>query len=755
MSLRQKILLYSLILCSCDFLDEVPLPDSDAVETLDSVDSTDPVDSCEDITSLFLETTNDDTIENTKSDKTSATCCQLVGEGISVSQSEFRVTIRWGLPTESPLQFLLHNSAGEEILHGETDKNTIQWIPTESGWYNLVVTSHTESIINHTFWIDLRACDSPTTIVHQGDQICIQWGSRIEQNFQLELSSIDTSDRIWTGTTKSPYFRTSLNIGTYRFSYTGENQQAKSLFFERQFDYAIDRKGTTIEPGPNSISEHFSGWINFIADSHPKDTFYRFFVQTSTGHEIVQLETTRNSMRYFVEPGLYRWAVRPFQQTQSEIVPGKLSDWQNFSVVRDTDINVSDSDITLVQDAIRGISIDPDEVAKGQRHFEIDSFPVHGTLSGDKTSFLNYQPNPGYTGIDYAKYRIHAGDRASNTATITFRVVLPQNPTRSYFVPEFGTVNSTEGTPAPPTHTGSSLPQSFAVVSGLGRVIDAIGQNGNVLWRYQKENTWASLAVCNDTLVFCDNDIIYWIDNNSGHLLHTERYPAKLLFVNPTPQGLLVGEWTTDTEQHIAMFWPKTGLLWKLPQAFNWPRWSAIHNNLIVVANTYDSSIIGIDLENGDELFSEDVFFANDVRFLNPQSLLIVEEHADRVWTYDIASKSRNWVVGAANGLENVNLDLDQLTELSHTMRIDPSDEMSYSKSWRGYAGIQTLYAPNGAIALPNGGLYVADTDNHRVVYVDVHGKIVSEITGFNNPNKVSFLTSSVSIPDEICHPER
>jgi len=53
------------------------------------------------------------------------------------------------------------------------------------------------------------------------------------------------------------------------------------------------------------------------------------------------------------------------------------------------------------------------------------------------------------------------------------------------------------------------------------------------------------------------------------------------------------------------------------------------------------------------------------------------------------------------------------------------------------FSGINSLYSPNSAIRLASGGYYIADTDNHRVIYLDDMGIVVSVLSGFNNPTQV------------------
>ena len=45
---------------------------------------------------------------------------------------------------------------------------------------------------------------------------------------------------------------------------------------------------------------------------------------------------------------------------------------------------------------------------------------------------------------------------------------------------------------------------------------------------------------------------------------------------------------------------------------------------------------------------------------------------------------------------------------------------------------VAALYSPNDA-AILDGQLYIADTDNHRVIQIS-NGKVTAELTGFNEP---------------------
>jgi starvation-inducible outer membrane lipoprotein len=50
-------------------------------------------------------------------------------------------------------------------------------------------------------------------------------------------------------------------------------------------------------------------------------------------------------------------------------------------------------------------------------------------------------------------------------------------------------------------------------------------------------------------------------------------------------------------------------------------------------------------------------------------------------------------------------------------------------------ASVTNLYSPNDAVTA-DGRVYIADTDNHRVIEL-LGGRLVAQLTGFNNPVNV------------------
>ena len=168
--------------------------------------------------------------------------------------------------------------------------------------------------------------------------------------------------------------------------------------------------------------------------------------------------------------------------------------------------------------------------------------------------------------------------------------------------------------------------------------------------------------------------------------------------------------------------------------ALSFGRGADIRGNMIAFADTFGLRIVVQSLVDGTILDEFPTYYPNDVAWRG-DFLYIVEEHHDRILAWNSISKRKFVVLAPPNPtLWDPNITLTT-EETGYCGTDAPSPR---SKSSDICSGEFTLYAPNG-LWLRKDGMFIADTDNSRVVYV-VDGKVVSVLLGFNNPVSVVAL---------------
>ncbi len=366
----------------------------------------------------------------------------------------------------------------------------------------------------------------------------------------------------------------------------------------------------------------------------------------------------------------------------------------------------------------------------------IERPPTRG-LARTGAQGVTYVPEAGFTGSDEIVYHLASGSETSRSATLRVQVIPEQNPARSYFVPHrSATLNIQAGTPKPAQHVGGDFECDLIVMSSIGRVIERIDRSGNTVWRYQTDQSSRSGAVDGDLVVFPDGDRIIWLSLTDGTLVKSVKLGAIVHFVSPTPFGYLFSSGTA-AKTSVHLWKPELGIAFSTPSVHSYPRWADYDGHSLCVADTFGHSVTVYQGLGPLVLAQIPAFYPNDVRILPDSRLLITEEHGERIWIESPLGGPPELVLASPYALD---LSAEPMAVRRHatTLSIDTGNPLSPSKSSRGYAGPQTLYAPNGAVGLPSGAFLIADTDNHRVIQIDASGHVVAEMLDFNSPNKVA-----------------
>ena len=171
-------------------------------------------------------------------------------------------------------------------------------------------------------------------------------------------------------------------------------------------------------------------------------------------------------------------------------------------------------------------------------------------------------------------------------------------------------------------------------------------------------------------------------------------------------------------------------------------RGADLQGSMLVVSDTYGDRVYGIDIRDNERLFQIKVAVPNSVHFVGPGKILLTEEHVNRVTTYDIIKKQYKLLMGCPLVFHNEKFyTFKQVQALQSPLVPPPSEQLHNppeSLCAEENIGIETLYSPNGAREMMGGHL-IADTDNHRVLFVK-DGIIQTILYGLNNPVDAVFL---------------
>jgi hypothetical protein len=157
-------------------------------------------------------------------------------------------------------------------------------------------------------------------------------------------------------------------------------------------------------------------------------------------------------------------------------------------------------------------------------------------------------------------------------------------------------------------------------------------------------------------------------------------------------------------------------------------RSAIIGGNVLVIADTFGMRVVMQDMTSGQVLHDLPSFYPNDLAWRDGL-LYVIEEHNDRIVSYSDSTLEKTVVMAApAAALWNASQVIVTTSQTCNgTQRSMSSDLCS---------GAYTLYAPNG-FSVRSDGMFVADTDNSRIIYVK-DGVVVSVFSGLNNPVKVA-----------------
>lgn len=398
--------------------------------------------------------------------------------------------------------------------------------------------------------------------------------------------------------------------------------------------------------------------------------------------------------------------------------------------------------LTVTNAGSVGVPLDAIDANGDDYYFTLETEPQHGAVLWDaENDAFTYFPDLGFEGVESLLARVHDDQSSGASFVIELQIEQPTFPMLSYFVPGQGTIDVEEGDPGQASLSGQALPADIVVNSQLGKLIERLDRNGESVWRYQQPTQSRSIDYHDGEVFYTTNTEVQVLNGATGVLDRRIQLPSDtgyVLFANVLEDhSMLIGRRRVNGNYSVDQV-TSTGELiqsWFYAEVFA-PRWADRAGDRLVVADTFNHQVILLNIAT-DERVDIPVYFPNDVRLVE-ERILITEEHADRVWWYDVQTETRELVISGPGERSNLSLSLSEIIALANSpdSRIQPANDRSKSVSAVEYAGPRTLYSPNGAVAVGNAYL-IADTDNHRVLHVGANGEVLSIVGTFNNPTKV------------------
>jgi hypothetical protein len=299
----------------------------------------------------------------------------------------------------------------------------------------------------------------------------------------------------------------------------------------------------------------------------------------------------------------------------------------------------------------------------------------------------------------------------------------------AHYTPDQGTVDIVYCSPEKdPIFSGEQMDHSIFVLSDFGHQIQRINRLGQIVWR-QNLHIPRGLESTKKYLYVGDGKELLIIDVDTGTILKRHRYSRHITALKVYDNKLFVafdsGKFGTIIGYLIDSRMNK--ILYRLPVRLASARGFDISNNVLIIADTFNHRIIKIIL-NSNNILSVRSYYPNSVQILKNE-VLVSEEHLNTVSKFSFDNLNK---YGAKAGCFD-------------TKKSDPQIEKNVFNEMHVLGMLcnsidrrNILYSPNDAI-YDNGSLYIADTDNHRILVLK-NGLIQSTISGFNNPVNIRLV---------------
>jgi hypothetical protein len=298
---------------------------------------------------------------------------------------------------------------------------------------------------------------------------------------------------------------------------------------------------------------------------------------------------------------------------------------------------------------------------------------------------------------------------------------VPCNGVGSFYVPNVGTRNLHGGYRfcRAPRIAGQRPGSPIVITSNVEGSIVRIDPEGSVRWVHRDPNPRSTRLLNATTAEFIANGYRKTINVETGVILSAHKLDRKLR---------CVGEDVTCEKDGVRV----TSKDVLIPAQY--PRDAIRVTDVVYVADTFGHRVFAYDLRREEVVFQQPVYFPNDLSLIDDgRTLLVAAEHENRILAIDLETKTSSIFAGC----KAVPF-ADPTTTPEAIQAAEKSGALTGADGKGVCAG--DMYSPNGVTANADGTALVADTDNHRVLWLDRMGKRLATFEPFNNPVSALFL---------------
>lgn len=362
---------------------------------------------------------------------------------------------------------------------------------------------------------------------------------------------------------------------------------------------------------------------------------------------------------------------------------------------------------------------------------EIESFKSFGDSIILEIPAGSYTDSAG-NGNLRAVLQVPVDDRPPLGYSPTYTALTYDPETRYSYYTFGGTVGADYTAFEAPKIIGDTLNSDLLILSQFSKTLSRIDVKGNVVWTYA---TGGRFVFSDEKYVYVsdlsDLKIVHVLDG-AGNLVRKIKFDLEVNYVSTFGQHIAV---VYNAIAPVNIYrWSSEAALGELTfssLSVSFARSASLSGGNLAIADTFGDRTIVQSVIDGKIVMNRSTYFPNDVAWRG-DFLYVVEEHHDRIIAVNIIT-GKAFVVLAPpiTGYWDPNIVLGSAPRYTcnsgSPQRLGASDTCS---------GMMTLYAPNG-IKLAKDGMWVADTDNSRVIFVK-DGMVSSALVGFNNPVKIA-----------------
>lgn len=311
----------------------------------------------------------------------------------------------------------------------------------------------------------------------------------------------------------------------------------------------------------------------------------------------------------------------------------------------------------------------------------------------------------------------------------------------SYFTPDKEALNK----------GGIRENELLLVADDLGGSVRAIKSDGTQLWKYEARGKPRSLKFSGDSILFIDLDRIVFLNWMTGNPSRDPIYPGlgMLGCTSRVIDDSLYLCLFKEGKNAIANFMISRNEVYFLPNlATSYARSIEKRDDEIIIADTFGHQYIGYSLKDEAVNWRFHDYFPNAISVTKDGGLLFLSEHSNRLLHSTSTSTS------TLNSVKNVfgfktRFDQREIYRAdfgSYNELVSSGSPDHPSKADRAIAGSNTLYSPNDLFVQPESGdIFIADTDNSRIVRLTKNFEFVGEVLHVYNPASVLIAKLNLS----------